>query len=61
MVRGRGRVGCLDHQGRVGSGHMFIGWGGFGSPMIRSRSVPLSSLIRWNIGGLVRHFPRLVG
>uniref|UniRef100_A0A2N9HC19 Reverse transcriptase zinc-binding domain-containing protein n=1 Tax=Fagus sylvatica TaxID=28930 RepID=A0A2N9HC19_FAGSY len=44
---GRGGVGCPDHRGGAGSGHMFIGRGGFGSPMIRSRSAPLPSLSSW--------------
>jgi hypothetical protein len=44
VVRGRGGVGCPDHRGGAESGHMFIGRGGFGSPMILSRSAPLPSL-----------------
>ena len=45
-VRGLGGVGCPNHRGRAGPGHMFIVRGGFWSPMIRSQSVPLPSLVR---------------
>jgi hypothetical protein len=44
-VQGRRGVGCLDHRGGAGSGHMFVGQSGFGSPMIRSRSASLPSLL----------------
>jgi hypothetical protein len=40
---GRGRL--PDHRGGAGLVHMIIGRGGFGSPMIRSRSAPLPSLV----------------
>ena len=45
MVRGRGGVGCPDHWGGAGPGHMFIVRGGAGSPMIRSQSASLPSLV----------------
>jgi hypothetical protein len=44
-IRGRGEVGYTNHRGKAGPGHMFIVRGGFESPMIRSRSAPLPSLI----------------